>query len=57
MLCFPFHEYDTLSVDVYSDTNRTNCFGCGANGGVIGYVLRSESYSKRKRRRWQVNKC
>lgn len=39
-LC-PFHKEKTPSFCIYPD-EHFNCFGCGANGDVIGYVMRRD---------------
>jgi len=40
----PFHSEKTPSCVVYPD-NRFHCFGCGAVGSVIDYVMRSRNCS------------
>src|ERR1700739_2155515 len=40
-LC-PFHNEKTPSFTVSDDKGFFHCFGCGAHGDVIGYVMRSE---------------
>ena len=41
-LC-PFHSEKTPSFTVFSDTQSFYCFGCGAGGDVITFVMREES--------------
>lgn len=41
-LC-PFHNEKTPSFTVYPDTNSFYCFGCGAGGGVIQFLMRAEN--------------
>lgn len=41
-LC-PFHNEKTPSFCVVEDKGFFHCFGCGAHGDAIGYVMRSES--------------
>src|SRR2546423_10232150 len=41
-LC-PFHNEKTPSFYVVDDKNFFHCFGCGAHGDAIGYVMRAEN--------------
>ena len=41
-LC-PFHSERTPSFTVFSRTNSFYCFGCGAGGDVINFVMRAEN--------------
>ena len=41
-LC-PFHTEKTPSFVVYSDTQSFYCFGCGAGGDVISFIMRQEN--------------
>ena len=41
-LC-PFHSEKTPSFTVYEDTQSFYCFGCGAGGDVISFVMRQEN--------------
>lgn len=41
-LC-PFHSERTPSFTVYTDTQSFYCFGCGASGDVITFVMRTEN--------------
>lgn len=43
-LC-PFHNERTPSFTVNEDKGFFHCFGCGAHGDVIGFVMRAESLS------------
>lgn len=45
-LC-PFHEEDTPSFHVSEDKNLFNCFGCGAGGSVIDWVMKKNGVSFR----------
>src|SRR5262245_17134607 len=40
-LC-PFHNEKTPSFTVSEDKGFFHCFGCGAHGDVVGFVMRSE---------------
>ena len=40
-LC-PFHNEKTPSFTVSDDKGFFHCFGCGAHGDVIGFVMRDE---------------
>lgn len=41
-LC-PFHSEKTPSMVVYNDTQSFYCFGCGAGGDVISFIMRIEN--------------
>jgi DNA primase len=41
-LC-PFHNEKTPSFYVVEDKNFFHCFGCGAHGDVIGFVMRADN--------------
>ncbi|MBQ8525016.1 MAG: DNA primase [Clostridia bacterium] len=41
-LC-PFHSEKTPSFVVYKDTQSFYCFGCGAGGDVISFIMRQEN--------------
>lgn len=41
-LC-PFHSEKTPSFTVYPDTQSFYCFGCGAGGDVISFLMRAEN--------------
>src|SRR5260221_2471010 len=41
-LC-PFHNEKTPSFYVVEDKGFFHCFGCGAHGDAIGWVMRSEN--------------
>ena len=43
-LC-PFHNEKTPSFTISEEKNFYHCFGCGAHGDVIGYVMRTENLS------------
>ncbi len=43
-LC-PFHNEKTPSFTVSEDKGFFHCFGCGAHGDVIGFVMRAEGLS------------
>ena len=43
-LC-PFHKEKTPSFSVSQDNQFYHCFGCGASGNVIGFVMQQENYS------------
>ncbi len=43
-LC-PFHNEKTPSFSVVEDKGFFHCFGCGAHGDVIGFVMRTEGLS------------
>lgn len=39
-ICCPFHHEKTASLKVYPDNKGFHCFGCGAHGTVIDFVMR-----------------
>lgn len=41
-LC-PFHGEKTPSFNIYTETDSFYCFGCGASGDVISFVMRIEN--------------
>ena len=41
-LC-PFHSEKTPSMVVYNDSQSFYCFGCGAGGDVISFIMRIEN--------------
>ncbi len=43
-LC-PFHQEKTPSFTVSEDKGFFHCFGCGAHGDVIGFVMRTDHLS------------
>jgi len=43
-LC-PFHNEKTPSFTVSEEKGFFHCFGCGAHGDVIGYVMRADGLS------------
>ena len=43
-LC-PFHEEDTPSFHVYTDTQSYYCFGCHEAGNVFTYLMKSDNLS------------
>ena len=43
----PFHEDDTASLVVTPSKNLWHCFGCGAGGGPIDWVMKSSGVSFR----------
>src|ERR1700760_2330724 len=43
-LC-PFHAEKSPSFTVSDDKGFFHCFGCGAHGDVIGFVMRNEGLS------------
>lgn len=39
-MCCPFHREKTASFKLYSNGTKFHCFGCGADGDVITFVMR-----------------
>ncbi|KAB7645549.1 CHC2 zinc finger domain-containing protein [Polymorphobacter fuscus] len=50
-LC-PFHDERTPSFGVNDDKGMFHCFGCGANGDVVRFVMQSEGLSFLDAARW-----
>ncbi|MBQ8323685.1 MAG: DNA primase [Clostridia bacterium] len=46
--CCPFHSEKTPSFTVFSGTESYYCFGCGAGGDVITFVMQSEGLEYRE---------
>lgn len=46
-LC-PFHSEKTPSFTVFSNTSSFYCFGCGAGGDVISFIMRAENLEYRE---------
>jgi DNA primase len=46
-LC-PFHQEKTPSFIVFPETQTFHCFGCGAGGDAIGFLMRAENLSFRE---------
>jgi len=45
VMCCPFHEEQTPSLKITPDKNLFNCFGCGAGGSVIDWVMKTQGVS------------
>lgn len=43
----PFHEEQTASLKITPDKNLWHCFGCGAGGSVIDWVMKTQGVSFR----------
>ena len=41
--CCPFHNEKTPSFHVSADKQLFHCFGCGASGNVIQFVMKTEN--------------
>jgi len=46
-LCCPFHDDKTPSCIITPKSNLFNCFGCGAGGSVIDWVMKTQGVSFR----------
>ena len=44
----PFHEDNKPSCRVYAETNTFHCFGCGATGDQIDFIMKKDGISKHK---------
>ena len=55
VLCCPFHEDKTPSLIISPTSNLFNCFGCGAAGSVIDWVMRTEHCGFREAVEWLCN--
>ncbi|MEJ2416554.1 MAG: CHC2 zinc finger domain-containing protein [Exilibacterium sp.] len=47
VVCCPFHDEKTPSCIISPKTNLFNCFGCGAGGSVIDWVMKTQGVSFR----------
>jgi DNA primase len=47
VLCCPFHDDKTPSCVISPKSNLFNCFGCGAGGSVIDWVMKTQGVSFR----------
>lgn len=43
--CCPFHEEKTPSFMIQIGQNHYHCFGCGAHGDAIAFLMQKQSYS------------
>ncbi len=43
--CCPFHKENTPSFTINDDKQFYHCFGCGAHGDVIGFVMQHDNVS------------
>ena len=43
MCCCPFHTEKTPSCQLYLEDNHFHCFGCGAHGNVIKFLMQVEN--------------
>ncbi len=43
MCCCPFHTEKTPSCQLYLEDNHFHCFGCGAHGNVIKFLMQAEN--------------
>lgn len=55
-LC-PFHNEKTGSFTVYTNTNSYYCFGCGAGGDVINFMMRIENLDYIEAVRMLADRC
>ncbi|KQM62788.1 virulence-associated protein E [Sphingomonas sp. Leaf17] len=46
--CCPFHPDKSPSLTIYADDRRFQCFGCGAQGDVIDFVMRTYNVKMRE---------
>ncbi|MFD0763296.1 CHC2 zinc finger domain-containing protein [Mucilaginibacter lutimaris] len=42
----PFHTDETTSLMIIPHTNMFKCFGCGAEGGPVEFLMRIENKSR-----------
>lgn len=42
MACCPFHEENTPSFTIFTNDNHFHCFGCGAHGDAIDFVMKQK---------------
>src|SRR3990167_3768305 len=53
-LCCPFHADKTPSCVISPQSNLFNCFGCGAAGSVIDWVMKTRSLAFRPAVEWRA---
>lgn len=53
----PFHDDDTPSLIISPKTNLYHCFGCGAAGSVIDWVMETRKLAFREAVVWLSNEC
>ena len=51
----PFHDDDTPSLIISPKTNLYHCFGCGAAGSVIDWVMKTQNLNFREAAVWLGN--
>ncbi len=56
-VCCPFHEEKTPSLIISPKSNLFNCFGCGAAGSVIDWVMKTQRLGFREAATWLMNEC
>ena len=44
-VCCPFHHEKTASFQIYLDTGRFYCFGCGEQGDIVAYHMKKHGYT------------
>ncbi len=47
VMCCPFHDDKTPSLKITPSKNLFHCFGCGAGGSVIDWVIKTQGVSFR----------
>ena len=47
VMCCPFHDEETASMKITPSNNLFHCFGCGAGGSVIDWVMKTQGVSFR----------
>ncbi len=53
----PFHDDLTPSLIISPKSNLYHCFGCGAAGSVIDWVMKTQSLAFREAAVWLSNEC
>ncbi len=53
----PFHDDLTPSLIISPKSNLFNCFGCGAAGSVIDWVMKTQRLNFREAATWLSNEC
>ena len=53
----PFHDDKTPSCVISPKSNLFNCFGCGAGGSVIDWVMKTQNLKFRDAVVWLSNEC
>ena len=54
--CCPFHTEDTPSFTLFPNTDTYKCFGCGAHGNVVNFLMEQEGFTYPEALKWLAKK-